>query len=104
MDISQYFRFLLALAFVLGLILLVAFAVRRFGLGKRVPVTKSRNRRLEVVEILPMDTRRRLILLRRDDREHLVLLSSGQGPDLLIESGNPAPTPRPDAEAGEKKT
>ena len=103
MDISQYFRFLLALAFVLGLILLVAFAVRKFGLGNRMPVTKNRNRRLEVVEVLPMDTRRRLVLLRRDNREHLVLLNPGQGPDLLIESGNSAPT-RPDAKAGEQKT
>ena len=103
MDISQYFRFLLALAFVLGLIGLVAYAVRRFGLGNRIPATRGRDRRLEVVEILPMDARRRLVLLRRDDREHLVLLGPGQGPDLLIESGNPARV-QPNAETDEKKT
>ncbi len=103
MDISQYFRFLLALVFVLGLIGLVGWAVRRFGLGNRMPAIRSSNRRLGVVEILPVDARRRLILLRRDDREHLVLLGSDQGQDLLIETGNPA-LARPDAKTDEPAT
>ncbi len=102
MDISQYFRFFLALAFVLGLIGLVGWAVRRFGLGSRTPTTRNRDRRLGVIEILPVDGRHRLVLLRRDDREHLVLLNTGQGADLLIEAGNPV-RERPDTETGASK-
>ncbi len=102
MDVSQYFRFFLALAFVLGLIGVVGWAVRRFGFGNKIPVTKSRDRRLGVIEVLPVDARRRLVLLRKDDREHLVLLGLGQGPDLLIESGNPL-LDRPRHETSEPK-
>jgi flagellar protein FliO/FliZ len=41
-------------------------------------------KRLSVLEVLPIDGKRRLVLLRRDAAEHLVLL--GIGGDLLIES------------------
>lgn len=101
MDVSQYFRFFLALAFVLGLIGVVGWAVRRFGFANKIPVTKSRDRRLGVIEVLPVDARRRLVLLRKDDREHLVLL--GQGPDLLIESDN-SPLDRSHSETNEPKS
>ncbi|MCE2510731.1 MAG: FliO/MopB family protein [Alphaproteobacteria bacterium] len=99
MDVSQYFRFFLALVFVLGLIGVVGWTVRRFGFGQKIPITKNRDRRLAVVEVLPVDARRRLVLLRKDDRKHLVLLGPGQGSDLLIESATPAPD-RPVDEAG----
>ena len=101
MDVSQYFRFFLALAFVLGLIGVVGCAVRRFGFANKIPVTKSRDRRLGVIEVLPVDARRRLVLLRKDDREHLVLL--GQGPDLLIESDN-SPLDQSHSETNEPKS
>ncbi|MGB1548152.1 MAG: flagellar biosynthesis protein FliO, partial [Alphaproteobacteria bacterium] len=58
-------------------------------------MTRNRDRRLGVVEVLPVDARRRLVLLKKDDREHLVLLGPGQGPDLLVESG-PARNPSSD--------
>ena len=38
---------------------------------------------------MPVDAKRRLVLLRRDSTDHLVLL--GSGPDLLLEGGIPAP-------------
>lgn len=89
MDL-EYVRFVLALLFVLGLIGLLAFLLRRFGVGAvRISPAfraKGRNveRRLAVVEVAAVDARRRLVLVRRDDTEHLVLL--GQTSDLLIES------------------
>lgn len=90
MDV-QYVRFLLALLFVLGLIGLLAFLLRRFGLGavRISPAFRGKGRRvaprLAVVEVAVVDARHRLVLLRRDDTEHLVLL--GATADLLIESG-----------------
>ena len=51
---------------------------------------------------MPLDARRKLVLLRRDATEHLVLLGAGQ--DLLLEAGIAAPeTPGPgEAPAGER--
>ena len=53
----------------------------------------SGERRLALIEVRPIDAKRKLVLLRRDDREHLVLL--GATGDLLIESGIEAPPSRP---------
>ena len=99
MDV-QYVRFVLALLFVLGLIGLMAYLLRRFGFGGvRIspafrPKGRNPQRRLAVVEVATVDARHRLVLLRRDDTEHLVLL--GNASDLLIESGIKAPeTPEP---------
>src|SRR3546814_9153580 len=50
---------------------------------------RAADRRLHFVEIAPRGVRRKLVLLRRDDREHLVLL--GANSDIVIESGIAAP-------------
>jgi len=85
MGLETYFQFVLALAFVLGLIVVSAFLVRRFGLGGRF-IVRGGARRLAVLEVLPLDGKRRLVLLQRDGVEHLVLL--GVQSDLLIERGS----------------
>ena len=79
-------RFALALLLVLGLIALAAWALRRFGPGGLgVSLGRGdRTRRLSVVESLPLDPRHRLVLVRRDDREHLLLLGAGE---TVVESG-----------------
>lgn len=92
MDASNYIRTLAALVVVLGLIMLVLWALRRFGLGGMVPRVGPTRRRLAVVESLALDGRRRLVLVRRDDREHLLLL--GNTVDVVVEQGiaaEPAP-------------
>lgn len=88
-GLSDYMRFLFALIFVLALIALVAVIARKMGFGYRLPSRGRRSRRLAVVEIMPLDARRRLALIRRDSVEHLVLL--GINSDLLLEGGIPAP-------------
>ena len=85
MDIGDYTRFILALIFVLALIGVLAAVARRFGLGYRRAGKSGAARRLSIVEVMPVDARRRLVLLRRDESEHLVLL--GGSADLLIERG-----------------
>lgn len=89
MGWGGYLQFVFALIFVLGLIALLALLARRMGLGYRVPSRGRRARRLSVVEVIPLDARRRLALVRRDRVEHLVLL--GANSELLIEAGIPAP-------------
>ena len=85
MGLGTYFQFVLALAFVLALIVALAYVVRRLGLGGRFVVTGDK-RRLAIVEVLPLDAKRRLVLLRRDGVEHLVLL--GAASDIVIECGS----------------
>ncbi len=85
MGWDTYWRFVLALAFVILLILACAWVARRLGLGGRLVATGGR-RRLAILEVLPLDGKRRLVLLKRDGAEHLVLL--GLHNDLLIERGS----------------
>jgi len=100
----EYVRFLLALLFVLGLIGLLAILLRRFGFGavRISPAFRSKGRqaekRLAVVEVAALDARRRLVLIRRDDTEHLVLL--GNTADLLIESNIKPTRQGPGAQGG----
>ncbi len=84
MDLDQYIRFLMALFFVVALIMVVAWVMRRVGMAGGTMRGRARQRRLSVVEALPIDAKRRLILVRRDDREHLILLSANG--DLLVDS------------------
>jgi flagellar protein FliO/FliZ len=85
MDFDIYWRFALALAFVILLILACAYVARRLGLGGRLVASGGR-RRLAILEVLPLDGKRRLVLLKRDGVEHLLLL--GLNSDLVIERGS----------------
>ena len=91
MELDGYVRFLLALVFVLGLIGLLTWFARRLGLGGRITPTKGRQQRIGVTAAIALDGRRRLVLLRRDDVEHLVIL--GPNTETVVETGIPAPAP-----------
>ena len=83
MELSAYFRFVAALIFVLGIIGVFALIARRFVPGARNINRRGIKRRLSIVEVVPVDTKRRLVLLKRDDTEHLVLL--GPNGDMIGE-------------------
>ncbi len=83
-DVFTYARAVLALAFVVGLIVLLAVLLKKTGLDKRLIGNRPAVPRLDVMETLYLDPRRRLVLLKCDNKEHLLLL--GASGDLLIES------------------
>jgi len=86
MDMDGYLRFVLALIFVIALIGVLAVLARRLGLGFPAGTTKfSANRRVQVVEVSPLDSRRKLVLVRRDDVEHLLVISPTS--EVVIEQG-----------------
>lgn len=101
-DLGTYFRFLLALVFVLGLIFLATLAAKRMGFGFPTAAIRRAHKRLGIVEVAPIDGRRRLVLVRRDGTEHLLLL--GPSTELVVERGiegmadafDTAPDPGPD--------
>ncbi len=76
MEALEYLRALGALALVLALMLGAAYALRRWsGIipGLAIP-TSGAARRLAVVETLTLNPRARLVIVRRDNVEHLILL------------------------------
>ena len=77
-------KFFIAFAVVLGLIGLTAWLVRRFG-ANRLGGGGARGRqpRLAVIDAAPVDGRRRLVLIRRDNIEHLLMI--GGPTDLVVE-------------------
>jgi flagellar protein FliO/FliZ len=83
MDLIDMARYLGALMLVLALVGFAALAARRFGLPGIAAGTGAR--RLAVVETLMLDTKHKLFILRRDDREHLLLV--GPEGSSVIESG-----------------
>ena len=87
LESQDYLRFLVALIFVLALIVAAAWVVRRTGLAGQPVAMRGRQRRLAVIEALPLDAKRRLVLLRRDDTEHLVIL--GPTAETVVERGIP---------------
>lgn len=86
MDLIDIGRYFAALLLVLALVGIAGIAVRRFGMPGIVRAQGAR--RLQIVESLMIGPRQRLILVRRDAVEHLVLA----GPDgaSVVESGIPA--------------
>jgi len=73
MELHDYIRFVAALAFVLGLMGGLALILKRINLGA-MGINPGAKRRLKIIEILPLDARRKAVLLSRDDAEHLVIL------------------------------
>src|SRR5450432_3629457 len=78
-------RFFIALVFVVVSIFAVLWAVRRFFGGGTPGAASARGRqpRLAVIDAATVDTRRRLILIRRDNVEHLLMI--GGPTDVVIE-------------------
>src|ERR1700722_3052705 len=76
-------RFFLAFLIVLGLIGAIAWALRRFGSGRFSDSTRGRQPRLAVIDHASVDGRRRLILVRRDNVEHLLMI--GGPTDVVVE-------------------
>src|SRR3981189_3704350 len=76
--------FFFAFVVVLALIGLAAWLVRRFA-GNRLGANANRGRmpRLAVIDAAAVDGRRRLVLVRRDNVEHLLMI--GGPTDIVVE-------------------
>jgi len=76
--------FIFAFVVVLGLIGLAAWLVRRFA-SNRLGANTNRGRmpRLAVIDAAAVDGRRRLVLVRRDNVEHLLMI--GGPTDIVVE-------------------
>lgn len=78
-----------AFILVLGLMYLLPFAIKKIGLHGPSMLQPGK-RRLKLVEYLPLDAKRRLVLIRRDQKEFLLVL--GPNGETIVESNIPAAT------------
>jgi flagellar protein FliO/FliZ len=76
-------KFFIAFAVVLALIGVTAWLVRRFGTSRLGGTARGRQPRLAVIDAASVDGRRRLVLIRRDNTEHLLMI--GGPTDVVIE-------------------
>ena len=80
----QALTFFFAFVAVLALIGVAAWLVRRFGTERLgAASTRSRQPRLAVIDAATVDGRRRLLLIRRDNVEHLLMI--GGPTDIVVE-------------------
>lgn len=89
---SNAFTFVIAFIVVLALIAGTAWLVRRFA-GNRLGANANRGRmpRLAVIDAAAVDGRRRLVLVRRDNVEHLLMI--GGPTDIVVEPNIVRATP-----------
>lgn len=87
MDLINIARFILSFVVVIGLIGGLAWVLRRYGSG-RISAAAGKGR-LGVVEVATVDAKRRLVLIRRDAVEHLILLSPTS--ETIVETGIASP-------------
>ncbi len=78
MNLVEIARMIAALAVTLGLVGVATVAMRRFGPIGLLRLKSPSERRLQVIESLILDPQRRLILVRCDQRERLILLGEGR--------------------------
>jgi flagellar protein FliO/FliZ len=81
-------KFFSAFVFVIALMFLLSWVLKRLGFAGTV-MTGGTKRRLKLVEFLPLDGRHRLVLIRCDDKEHLVVL--GVNSETIVTTNIPEP-------------
>ena len=77
-------NFIIAFAFVLLLIGAAAWVVRRFGVTQIDAAARGRQPRLAVIDSAAVDGRRKLVIIRRDNIEHLLMI--GGPSDVVVET------------------
>ncbi|QDG76824.1 flagellar biosynthetic protein FliO [Labrenzia sp. PHM005] len=81
-GLAQGLQLVISLAVVLVLFGLFIFIIKRL-MGARVPQSRGRQPRIALMDSAAIDSRRRLLLVRRDNIEHLILV--GGPSDVVVE-------------------
>jgi len=84
MDEIDLTQFVFAFIFVVSLIVAMGWLLKRFGSAHKVFGATDGTGRLNIIETRYLDPRRKLVLVRRDDTEHLILLADGR--ETVVES------------------
>lgn len=88
MDTVDPARFIFASFLVLGLLGLLAVGLKRYGkktFGANLFTLNQKEGRVSVVETQYIDHKSKILLIKRDDVEHLLLVNDGRA--IIIEAG-----------------
>lgn len=91
MEEVSWLRAVWSLLLVVGLIGIGAAILRKLAMGRAGMLAKAGERRLQLLEALPVDAKSRLVIVRCDADEHLLLIS-GEG-SHFIKTLSPKGTP-----------
>lgn len=86
METTQLLTAFFAFALVMCLMYLLSWFLKRIGLSGQSMLPGAK-RRLKLVEHLPLDHRRKLVIIRRDNKEHLLVL--GPNGETVVEANIP---------------
>jgi hypothetical protein len=84
LGLSGPVNLLLAFVVVLAVIGVIAWAIRRFTKERLGTAARTRQPRLAVIDTATVDARRQLVIIRRDNVEHLLMI--GGASDVVIET------------------
>ena len=87
MDWILLLKAVLSLIFVLGLLMIMLWSFKymeQHNFTARIFKKVQKKKRLEIIEIQRLDTRNKLVLLRWDNSEHLLLI----GPSSIVVEKN----------------
>lgn len=103
MDFILLIKAIVSLLFVLGLLFITLWAIKyieQHSASSRFFKKINGKKRLEIIEIKRIDARNTLVLIRRDDKEHLLLV----GPSSqIIENNIPAKIQNDEGQNHEKE-
>jgi hypothetical protein len=83
-ELPTAVNFVIAFVVVLILIAAAAWLVRRFGAARLDSAARGRQPRLAVIDSAAIDGRRKLVIIRRDNIEHLLMI--GGPTDVVVET------------------
>jgi flagellar protein FliO/FliZ len=84
LELPTPVNFVIAFVVVLVLIGAATWLVRRFGVTRLDPAARGRQPRLAVIDSAAVDGRRKLVMIRRDNVEHLLMI--GGPTDVVVET------------------
>jgi flagellar protein FliO/FliZ len=73
-----YLKITMTLAGILGCIGILAWGFKKFGGQFSEQFMNPPRKRLEIIDSLVLDPKRRVVLIRKDNREHLILVGGTQ--------------------------
>jgi flagellar protein FliO/FliZ len=82
-NVDIYLRFFVAFGLIIMLIGMAAWLARFLGFNTPLSLRGQKQRRLSVVDAIALDAKRRLILISRDEVEHLICV--GGNTDFMLE-------------------
>ncbi len=83
MEYVNFARVILSFGGVVALIFLIAWIAKRLNIEKRLASFKK-DARMQVLESCHIDARHKLVLVKRDNQRHVLLI--GQGHSTIVES------------------